>query len=163
MRGPLRGIQMPKRLKNRPAAVGTKICVVHVQFTAGTQNSKRFLDVGIAIPALQMHKDDGAINQIDRLVSEHAQVVSRCLHQFDVRKLRQTHPRKVQHSRRNIAAYPAPATRREMRSDSSQAASNLKYNRVRIDSHILEKKISRGTSAPRELRLVDRTSDVSFR
>ena len=35
-----------------------------------------FLDVGIPIPAFQMHENDRAINEVDRAISDRAQIVA---------------------------------------------------------------------------------------
>jgi hypothetical protein len=161
--GPLRGKKLSVPLKNGPTRVGTKIHVVDVEFVARTQDAKSFLNISVAIPTLQMHEDNRAIDYVDRVVVDGPQIISREFDEFHVRKIPQPLGRKAEHVRRNVGADPTEAASGQMFPDSTDAAADLEDDVRGINADVVQEKFAPAGSTRLKNGFILGTADVHFR
>lgn len=160
---PLREREAAMGLEDGPAAVTAKVHIIDVEFAAGTQNAERFLDIGIAVPAFEVHENHRAINKIDRSIGHGAEIVPREFEEFDIREIAQPLGRVGEHVGGNVGPDPALAASREAVTDPADAAADFQDHISRTDPDILEQKIARADAAGLDNGVVLGPADVQFR
>ena len=63
-------------LENLPAAFGTQVGIIDIESAATAQHAHGFENVGIAVPAFEVHEHNGAIDNVDRVRRYGLQIVA---------------------------------------------------------------------------------------
>ena len=159
---PLREREAAMSFEDCPAAVAAKVHIVDIESAAGTQNTERFLDIGVAIPAFEVHEDHRAINEIDRSISHGAEIVARQLDEFHIREIAQSLGREPQHVWRDVRPNPAPAVWGEAFAYPANPAADFQDDVAWLNPDMIEKKVTRPNAAGLDRRFVLGPADVQL-
>jgi len=120
--------------KDRPSFLGAQVEVIYKDSPAGLEHAPRFKYVFVAIPLVEMHKDNRAIDQIDGGVWDRREIEAGDLDEADVLESRQALSRVLEHPRRDIAADPLFTDRCKRLANPADTTSDLEDGIIWLDA-----------------------------
>ena len=156
------GRKTAMRFEDGPALFRTEIGIVDVQSAAGSKDACCFEHIIVAVPRLEMHEDNHAVDNIARSIRYSLKMIPGDLPELDVRQIAQSFRRKSQHIGRNITPDPLLAEWRNVPSNPANSATNLQNDITRVNAdRFLQGTEGRGSTG-QQLRLLRRPGDMEL-